>query len=389
MRYIKQLDTLRAIAVILVIISHWIPATSLVNRMPNGAIGVDIFFVLSGFLISQILFNQRNNAEILNIPTSSVVKNFYVRRTLRIFPIYYLTIFGLLLISKSTGTNIQSAFGYFVTYTSNFYFFEIQTWDGMLSHLWSLAVEEQFYLIWPWIILFAKKKYFPHIISGFILIGISSQYLMRDIRMSSLLTFTCFDAFGLGALLAWVMTCCKDKLAKFHIIMSVVAAIATFFFVYGLIQKEWVILPLRTIVSLIALSIITYIVINGEANSLRFKFILNNKILIFLGKISYGLYLYHNIVPSTLNSRIIDKYLNPLLPDLIYNKYHADLFLLENTILLIAVAWLSYIFIEKPLLNLKKYFEYKNESGLEQLYLQKHSWNFLRSQKLKQTEIDR
>jgi len=175
MKYIKQLDSLRAIAVILVIISHWIPATNVINRIPNGAIGVDIFFVLSGFLISKILFDQRNNAELLNIPKFTLVKNFYVRRTLRIFPIYYLTIFVLLLFSKSTGTNIQSAFAYFLTYTSNFYFFKIQTWDGMVSHLWSLAVEEQFYLIWPWIILFSNKKYFLHIITIFILIGVLSN----------------------------------------------------------------------------------------------------------------------------------------------------------------------------------------------------------------------
>lgn len=366
MKYIKQLDSIRAIAVILVIISHWIPSTNLINRILNGAIGVDIFFVLSGFLISKILFDNRNKAEELNISKSTLLKNFYVRRTLRIFPIYYLTIFALLLFSKSTGTNIQSAFVYFVTYTSNFYFFNIQGWDGMVSHLWSLAVEEQFYLIWPWIILFSNKKYFLHIISIFIFIGVLSQYLMSGVKMSSVLTFTCFDAFGLGAILSWIITYSNDKLKKFYFIISIVSAISFFFFLLGLIQNKWTFIPLRTIVSLITLWIITYIVIYHNTNSLKFKFILNNRVLIFLGKISYGLYLYHNIIPSTLNSKIINIYINPLLPDLLYKKYWGQLFLLENTILLVVISWLSFIFIEKRFLNLKKYFEYQKENSVQQ-----------------------
>ncbi len=132
----------------------------------------------------------------------------------------------------------------------------------MVSHLWSLAVEEQFYLFWPWIILFSNRKYFPHIITIFILVGVLSQYLMSGIKMSTLLTFTCFDAFGLGALLAWMMTYFRDKLAKFYMAISVIAAIATFFFAFGVFQQKWTIIPLRTIVSFITLWTITYIIIN-------------------------------------------------------------------------------------------------------------------------------
>jgi len=362
MKYIKQLDSLRAIAVIMVIISHWISSTSIINRIPNGSIGVTIFFVLSGFLISKILFDQRNNAELLNIPKSTLVKNFYVRRSLRIFPIYYLTIFMLLFFSISTGSNFQFNFVYFLTYTSNFYFFKIQAWDEMASHLWSLAVEEQFYLIWPLIILFIKKKYFPHVITIFILVGVLSQLLMSEIKMIGLLTFTCFDAFGLGALLAWMITYFKDKLYKFYTSISIFAAISTFLFTFGLFQHKWTVIPLRTIVSIITLWIITYIIINRETNSIKLKFILNNRVLIFLGKISYGLYLYHNLIP-TLNSIIINRYLNPLLPDILYKENLGKLILLENIILLISISWLSYILIEKRFLNLKKYFEYKSENS--------------------------
>jgi peptidoglycan/LPS O-acetylase OafA/YrhL len=281
MTYIKQLDSIRAIAVILVIFSHWIPTSYLINRIPIGGIGVDIFFVLSGFLISKILFENRNKADELKISKLTVLRNFYVRRTLRIFPIYYLTIFILLFFSKSTGTNIQSSFVYLLTYTSNFYFFNIQSWDGLVSHLWSLAVEEQFYLIWPWVILYFNKKYFLHIIFIFIFIGVLSQYLMDGINMSSILTITCFDAFGIGAILSWVVTYSNERLKKIYFIISVISAISFFFFVLGSVQNSWKFIPLRTLISLITLWIITYIMINHDTSSLRFKFILNNKILIF------------------------------------------------------------------------------------------------------------
>jgi peptidoglycan/LPS O-acetylase OafA/YrhL len=367
LKYIKQLDTLRAVAVILVIISHWIPAGALINKTPNGIIGVDIFFVLSGFLISKILLDNRIKAEATGVSKSTVIKNFYIRRCLRIFPIYYLVIFLLLIFSTATGTNIKGEFLYFFTYTSNIYFFKIKTWDGIISHLWSLAVEEQFYILFPWLLLFINKKYLLHVITGFILIGVISQFLMSNIKMSEILTFCCFDAFGLGALLAWQVSYRPQKIKKFYAITSIVAVIALALFITGIIQKQWNYVPLKTIISVIALWIITYIVSNSASNTIRLKFFWNSSILIFLGRISYGIYLYHNIIPHMLNLNIINKYVNPLLPDFLYKTYWPQLYFVENVILLILIAWLSYTFIEKRFLNLKKYFSYQDKNSTEKM----------------------
>ena len=358
MKYIKQLDSLRAIAVIFVIIAHWVPQTHFLNKTPNGAIGVNIFFVLSGFLISKILLDHRNKAEQLDVPKSKVVKNFYIRRILRIFPIYYLTIFLLLIFHEHTDTNIKSAFLYFLTYTSNFYFFQLQRWDGMISHLWTLAVEEQFYLIWPWLMLLVNKKYLLHVILGFILTGVVSQWLLMDVNMSVILTFTCFDAFGLGALLAWQMTYGRKYLGRLYTGLSIAAIVSILLFFFGLITTI-LIFPLRTIVSIIALWLIAYIVLNQQNDKLKINMLLNNRILIFLGKISYGLYLYHHIIPGALNLKIIDRYFNPLLPDYLYKDHWARLYVTENAILLVVISWLSYVLIEKRFLNLKRQFEYE------------------------------
>ena len=361
MRYIKQLDSIRAIAVILVIISHWIHNVEMIDRPKLGEVGVNIFFVLSGFLITKILLDSTIKSEQLNIPKSLLIKNFYIRRSLRIFPIYYLTILLLFIFSKTSGTNIKSSFIYFATYTSNFYFFKIQSWDGIVSHLWSLAVEEQFYLIWPCIILFVNKKYILPVIICFILIGVTCQYLTSHIYLNRVLTFNCFDAFGFGALLSWQITFAPEKIKKFFQVISFFTVISIFFYVVGIVQKEWLLVPLRTCISIITLWIITYIILYRDSNKLYFKFIFNNIILIFLGRISYGLYLYHLIIPDTLNAKIINKYINPLLPNVLNKKYLTEIMFIENLLMLLIIAWFSYILIEKPFLNLKKNFEYQED----------------------------
>jgi len=360
MKYIKQLDAVRAIAIILVMISHWMPAGSFINKLPNGALGVDIFFVLSGFLISSILFSNRMSAELNGQTRGPVLKNFYLRRTLRIFPIYYITIFLLFIFQASTLIDIRSSFIFYVTYTQNFYFFKMQEWPGSLSHLWSLAVEEQFYLVWPFAVLFIKRKYILHLIIVFILVGVVSQCAMSKVNMSSALTFTCFDAFGAGALLAWVLRFRKAQLNHFFRWLTLFAAVSVVLFAALLFPSvnESFYIPQRTLHAVMALWLIAYIIINHQNKKFIGGILFNNRVLIFLGKISYGLYLYHNLVPATINSKFVNIYFNPLLPDWIYRQHWGELFLLENVILLILLSWLSYVLIEKPFLKLKDRFVY-------------------------------
>lgn len=358
MKYIKQLDSIRAIALMLVVTGHWIPAEKWINRIPNGPIGVNTFFVLSGFLITAILFENRANEASPGVPRSALLKNFYVRRILRIFPIYYIFIFTVFLVAKYVQTNITLDFIYYFTYTCNFIFYKEGYWDGMLTPLWSLAVEEQFYLLWPFIILFIKKKHLLPVIIVFIITGVVSGWMFRNTELGGVLPFTCFDCFGMGALLAWVIKFAPGRLQRFYSGLSVIAAVALLLFIYSLLKPQLVIIPLRTLIGCMALWLITFVVLNRHSGSLVFKYFFNNKILIFLGKISYGLYLYHTAVPYLLNSKLINIYLNPLLPDIIFKKYWGQLFLLENILLLVLVSWLSYILIEKRFLKLKSKFEY-------------------------------
>jgi peptidoglycan/LPS O-acetylase OafA/YrhL len=146
MRYFKQLDGLRFIAVFLVLIEHF--ATFAGQHFSAGYYGVDLFFVISGFLITTILIRS-------NEPFGKAYKKFIGRRTIRIFPIYYLTILSLYIIGNK---DVQQWMVYCITYTYNYAwtYFNIQV--NPISHFWSLGVEEQFYLFWPFIILGLRKR---------------------------------------------------------------------------------------------------------------------------------------------------------------------------------------------------------------------------------------
>ena len=142
MKYIKGLDTLRAFAVMFVIIYHWgLPLPDgpgkhfLQELIPSGPFGVTLFFVLSGFLITSILLEARTTAK----TRLRVIRNFIIRRILRIFPIYYVTIFVLTWIGYPF---IRENLDWLLSYTSNILVFRNHSWNSF-SHTWSLSVEEQ------------------------------------------------------------------------------------------------------------------------------------------------------------------------------------------------------------------------------------------------------
>lgn len=362
MQYIKPLDTLRAFAVLLVIITHWFPETHKLNIYTGVFNGVDIFFVLSGFLITRILFENREVDERDSATRGQILKRFYIRRTLRIFPIYYLTLFLLYIAGPATGTNIRNSIGYFLSYSSNFYFFSAGQFDGMLSHLWSLSVEEQFYLLWPTIMLFIKKEFILPIILFSILCGYITQWLMYDVPLNDILTFACFDGFGFGALIAWAAVYRPKLLPVFYRAGLWLAIIAFAVQVYRINGYSFAFLPSRMLTSICTAWVITIILLERDKQFLPARMLLNNRALIFIGKISYGIYLYHLILPYITSDTL--RSLNRSLPRSIA-KYNSYLIIAENFILLIGLAFVSWKLIEQPVISLKKRFKYQGSPKLK------------------------
>lgn len=337
MKYVKQLDSLRAIAVLLVIVQHWSPF-DFTDFFEPGAIGVTAFFVLSGFLITQILLEGKTCVE-KGTKKVFVLRQFYIRRFLRIFPIYYLTLILLKLMPVE-----QRDLTPHVCYVSNFYMFNMQNWDGMLSHFWSLAVEEQFYLLWPFLILFIPLKHIKKTFIAFIIFGISSRALIvllgKD--LSWVLTPSNFDAFALGGFFSYMKSFEANKLKKFNKGIEVLAMLSLPSFIIILFAPDIVIdLFMRTLIAILAL----YMIVRLDKGLTGIKGrVFNNPALLHVGKTSYAIYIFHNIIPHYIAT--------------VFPSVHWYLVIIISFAVLISITSLSWFLYEKPINDLKRFFSY-------------------------------
>lgn len=157
-KYISGLNGIRAIAVLMVIIWHRFPEGHFMKMIPVGPFGVNIFFVLSGYLISRILFEGVLKIKAKTATSYQLIKSFVIRRSLRIFPIYYIVLFLMYFTDGIIGNSFRDNFAWYFFYASNYLIYNEGRWFGCLAHLWSLAVEEQFYLVWPFLVLVFFQK---------------------------------------------------------------------------------------------------------------------------------------------------------------------------------------------------------------------------------------
>jgi len=357
--YMPQLDTLRAMAVLLVIIAHWLPMENVLNRyFPNGICGVTLFFVLSGFLITGILLKSKEQiAEGASLKQS--LKTFYIRRSLRIFPLYYLVISIAWIFNEA---NIRENFLWHFFYASNFYFWKEYQWQGHLSHLWSLSVEEQFYLFWPALVLFIPRKGLPLMfciaIAAAILYRLGTRSPWGD--FARFLTPGSLDSFALGALLAYGIRFQPNWFRLFYKYRDFLTLVAFMLFLvapYFLIQLQpnfpvysfWFYGFYFPLISVFFTFLIAK-ASEGFTNKLLAP-VFNSRILIFLGKISYALYLLHNFVPI-LGGMEFPSFLQPF-------AFFITQFL--RLLLLVVVCSLSWYLFEKPILRLKNLFEYHDK----------------------------
>ncbi len=348
--YFSQLDTLRAIAVILVIVSHWFNHDHFFNRyLPNGVLGVTLFFVLSGFLITQILLKSK--AGILNktFTVFTALKIFYIRRSLRIFPLYY---FVLLLVLIFPLVPLVNSFPWHLLYASNIYFWKEAHFQAQLSHLWSLSVEEQFYIFWPAIILLIPTNKLPYLFLAGIFLAIGFRYFFytQNDSYGRLLMPCSLDSFCIGALLAYGCTFVPTFFQLFSkYAVGLLYASCTIFLLVTFTNvighsKLFFETVYYTGISLLFMQFIYFAV--NSVNNKYVALLLNSSLLQYLGKISYGLYVYHNFIPY-----LYDVPLPNMLQSL--SLYIVQLL---RFVLLIGVASLSWYLLEKPILKIKDKF---------------------------------
>ncbi|HMG15774.1 MAG TPA: acyltransferase [Saprospiraceae bacterium] len=340
MKIISGLNGLRALAVFLVIIAHWelLPLLGIyINKaMFNGLFGVDLFFVISGFLITSILLKSKIQIEEGVTSRKNAFINFYFRRILRIFPLYYSILF-ILYILKYPG--FSDYLLNYLTYTENIGVVVRKSWDSY-SLTWSLSVEEQFYLIWPLVIIILNRKYLLWTILLFIIIG--PLFSMLQLRFFGngfwFLTPSCFDSFGMGALISYFFI--KNKTDFLFKIIKYLVPIAILLLYYWTVAENGGHMQyLKTFFNSIISMYLILICIGPKPKIV--KNILECKILDYLGMVSYGLYLIHEPIPYFYH-----KYLS-------FNPFMDFIIML---FILITLAFMSYFLFEKYFLNLKKYF---------------------------------
>ena len=333
-RYFPLLDGLRGLAVLLIIIRHCVHSDIyLIDFIRMKCwIGVDIFFALSGFLITNILLKDKG--------ASGFFKRFYLRRILRIFPLYYVSLFlilGIIYIFNVEKNYIlvENAF-YFITYTQNFYFAFTEEDPGnlLLFHFWSLAVEEHFYLFWPIIVhLFRGMQIF--IVCIGIILGCTFLRYYFPSNVNYVATFTRLDGLAAGGAFA-----CLYNSNRFSFkLLPQISILSFIILMLIMVFKPVVFLPFKfTAVGIFSACLVAYCIIDTNLKSV-FNYLFNNKPMRTLGKYSYGLYLLHFPVYICFYKFV---------------EEHNILSRIGFSLVLGIIVFLSYKFLELPFLRLKK-----------------------------------
>ena len=399
--YIHQLDSLRAIAAFMVILVHFCNELNIAD-LDFGKYGVDIFFAISGYLITAILLRQKETY----FSVWKKIGCFLTKRVLRLFPLYYAVII-FFSISALIGFYVgpTEPWIYYYTYTINIHFFNVGMPGTFINHFWTLAVEEQFYLIWPLIIFGVAYRYIKHIIVALIMGTLIFNYI--DLPNARWLTIAHFDTLGGGALIAYLLNT-QTKTALWLQRHIGTGAYPTFFsrsnplisqpssqefippfsrthphilkYAHPLISpptsqsahphirtsanlfRPFTLLliilflihltykydyPFAKITLVAVMSIVLVIGCIYRFRGLPGR-IMDSKTLIYLGQISYGLYVFHKPVPTYL--RVFLHKLNFPEP----NKY---MMLTLSIGITLAISHLSYVYFEKRFIRMKTRFD--------------------------------
>jgi peptidoglycan/LPS O-acetylase OafA/YrhL len=259
-----------------------------------------LFFVLSGFLITDILLNTVNKP--------GYFKNFYAKRTLRIFPLYYFSlIVFFILLPRINNFPLDFSFyinhqWWFWTYLQNWFliFHNPGNTTTAIQHYWSLAVEEQFYIVWPLVIYLIRRPKWLLIISVIMLLAVISTriYLweikVKDLNYFGLYTYTRIDGICIGSMLA-ILQFMKSAFIKKYFTGLVLFLAATNFVFYFINRQFGFTYPYLAIVGYTTFAMLFAIVLH-EAIRGENKFLnslLSLPLLQFFGKISYGFYIFH------------------------------------------------------------------------------------------------
>jgi peptidoglycan/LPS O-acetylase OafA/YrhL len=391
---LRSLDGLRAIAILLVFFHHMkdhIPAVNFATRVTKtyldlGWMGVDLFFVLSGFLITGILLDTR--------AASNFFAGFYARRVLRIFPLYYLVLTVVIIAGIELHNPALTATlplpgdrWLYYCYLTNWLVLWKDTWHGnYLAHFWSLAVEEQFYLFWPLMVWLVRPRAIPWFVGALAtlaaLIRIAWVHHSGPQQAIALATITRMDALFIGALCAFLYRN-RERMLKVRKWLPWVASMGVGSFVAGVAAINN--FPAQTTLLFYGSSTISHtsddqismfteyagfvllalgfgalvlLAAQAEPENTGMQKLLKSRWLAPIGLYSYGIYVFH--VPIAGAASI---YLYPLIRSIDSTTKHVITecaYILIIAAVTFGISALSYEFFEKRILRFKRFFEAKD-----------------------------
>ncbi|MFI4893558.1 MAG: acyltransferase family protein [Phycisphaerales bacterium JB058] len=382
-RHIPVLDGVRGLAILLVMIYHFtviegiVPVdliyTDITHSMRSG---VDLFFVLSGYLITGILLDTKGS--------SGFLRNFFGRRVLRIMPLYYAVVFVSLIVLPNIPHPKANNFGriegdewMYWTFLSNVSIATSNLWrHGILDITWSVAIEEQFYLVWPFLVMLLPKKWVLRVCAAIVILSpiIRTIALVEyKVYENAIYVLTPFRADALAAG-AWIATYVRlnpkgpENLRRWAKPVFVVAAPC---FILSLITSvRWEQPPISTVVKsgfgytaavFLYSALLVLVATAPKTSSLHKAF--TTKPMMQLGKYSYAIYLVHNPVRAVIRDVVYgptsERFPNVLIrfPQVFGSEIPAQLlFYIPAAIISFLLGWLSWHLYEKHFLKLKKYF---------------------------------
>lgn len=339
-QYIPSLNGLRAISIIFVLYAHVLLKNFNFSENPGGQVGVTIFFIISGYLITLLLLQEEAKNGFISL------KNFYIRRTLRIFPLYYILLLVYLLLQLAGVLHFTSA-SWITSLTYTKYLLPSNYGDWESGHLWSLSIEEHFYLVWP-LIFTCLKKYRVHF-ACLVIIAVTLTRLFTQVSVMHL--FTRADALMWGCLFAIynkeIVVYLKSKQSLFLLVPFVILLLSL------LVKRGVTLLSLTAHKGFVAaflgsyglvtnLCICLIIVISIHYKNNIWYQILNTRLFTYVGRLSYSIYVWQQLFFSAQVAKLL---VFPI-----------------NIICIFTAAVFSYHFIEKPFLALKAGFKQKTMS---------------------------
>jgi len=378
-RHLPALDGLRGVAILLVMVYHFSGGTDQSARGLDlwftrvcgvGWAGVDLFFVLSGFLITGILIEARGK--------EGGLKRFFVRRSLRIFPLYYavlLALFvGLPMVGAASSTGLEAVApnqGWLWTYTGNIAkFFEpsIVFHEGLIqtAHFWSLAAEEQFYLVWPLCVMWLEHKTLRRVCVGFACASMTLRTGLQFWVGDAVYTFTPCRLEGLmvGAYIAIAWREAGSLIHQRRLVKTVAMGCGVIlgitWLAVGLDNAHWTMLTYGfTAVALLSGALLVLVLKAGETTTLHRLLCVSP--LRFVGRLAYGLYVFHYLLMPLFRT-----YFSPeVLVREVFGHYWPARFASMGLSMAasIVVAWVSWHVLEKHFLGLKDRFAGERSSG--------------------------